>query len=72
MDVLEWLAQRRQFPPLLLLRRYLKLAVEFSLTLGVMDVPLEMAVDLPFVLTAIPFIFPAPDELVLWVPSVPA
>lgn len=70
-DVLEWLAKRQQFPPLLLLRRYLKLAIELSLALGVMDVPLGIAAELPFVLTAIPFIFPAPDELVLWVPSLP-
>ena len=71
-DVLEWLAKRQQFPSLLLLRRYLKLAIEFSLATGVMDVPLDIAPELPFVLAAVPFVFPPPDELVLWVPSVPA
>ena len=29
-DALEWLAKRNEFPPILLLRRYLKLAIEIS------------------------------------------
>ena len=66
-DVLEWLAKRQQFPPLLVLRRYLKLAVTFSLVQGIMDVPLGEAPELPYVLDAIPFIFPPPCELLLWV-----
>jgi hypothetical protein len=66
-DALEWLAQRSQFPPLLLLRRYLKLAIEMSRDRALMDVLVAEAPDLPFVLSAIPKTFPPPNELRLWV-----
>jgi hypothetical protein len=52
------LTERRRFPPLLLLRRYLKLAIEFSIAEGIMNVPLGEAAELPFVLWAIPLQFP--------------
>lgn len=66
-DALEWLAERNQFPPLLLLRRYLKLAIAMARQRNLMDVPLDQAPDLPFSLSAIPRTFPAPSELRLWV-----
>jgi hypothetical protein len=65
-DVLEWLSARGEFPPLLLLRRYLKLAVEFCDKQRLMDAPLAEANGLPFALSAIPHKFPAPSELILW------
>lgn len=66
-DALEWLAEREQFPPLLLLRRYLKLAVEMSRDRDLLDVPLAEAPELPFSLSAIPRSFPQPSQLRLWV-----
>lgn len=66
-DALEWLAQRGEFPPLLLLRRYLKLAVEIARERAVMDIPLSQAPDLPFSLAAIPNKYPPPGQLRLWV-----
>lgn len=66
-DVLEWLADRQAFPPLLLLRRYLKLAIALGHSQGVMDVPLSQAPPLPFGLTAIPRAYPAPNKLQLWI-----
>lgn len=66
-DVLEWLARREQFPPLLLLRRYLKLSVDFSKQNGLMVVPTKDATNLPFSLPAIPHDFPPPEKLILWV-----
>ncbi len=69
-DALEWLAERNQFPPILLLRRYLKLAVEMSRERNLMNTPLATAPDLPFALAAIPKRFPPPTELRLWVVDV--
>jgi 5-methylcytosine-specific restriction endonuclease McrA len=66
-DVLEWLAKRGQFPPLLLLRRHLKLAVEISVERTAMDLPIVEGEGLPFSLSAIPISFPAPTELMLWI-----
>jgi hypothetical protein len=66
-DVLEWLEGRNQFPPLLLLRRYLKLAIEMSHDRNLMSVPIAEAPELPFSLSAIPKSFPLPGELRLWV-----
>ena len=66
-DALEWLANRNQFPPVLLLRRYLKLAVEMSRDRNLMNTSLAAVPELPFALAAIPKWFPPPAELRLWV-----
>ena len=66
-DALEWLARRNQFPPILLLRRYLKLAVEISRERNFMHAPIAAPPDLPFSLTAIPKVYPPPSQLKLWV-----
>ena len=66
-DVLEWLAERGQFPPLLLLRRYLKLAIEVARERELMRIAVSAAPDLPFALTSVPKAFPQPSELRLWV-----
>ncbi len=69
-DALEWLAERRQFPSLLLLRRYLKLAIEMARDRSLMNTAWIEAPDLPFALAAIPKAYPKPGELRLWVTSV--
>jgi hypothetical protein len=66
-DALEWMAERNQFPPILLLRRYLKLAIEMSRERKLMDVPLTEVPELPFSLSAVPRVFPSPGQLRLWV-----
>ncbi len=66
-DVLEWLAAQGVFPPILLLRRYLKLSIEICRERSLMDVPLADAPELPFALSAIPRLYPAPAQLKLWV-----
>ena len=66
-DALEWLARRNQFPPLLLLRRYLKLAIEVARERGLMDTNIDVAPELPFALAAVPLVFPKPASLLLWV-----
>jgi hypothetical protein len=66
-DALEWLKRRDQFPPILLLRRYLKLAVEMSCERSCMEVPILEAPELPFSVNAIPKSYPPPTQLRLWV-----
>lgn len=68
-DVLVWLAERKQRPPLLLVRRYLKLALEICAERGLLATPLEAArsLDFPFSLDAIPHQYPDPSAWVLWV-----
>ena len=71
-DALEWLAGRQQFPPLLLLRRYLKLAIELSREKGIMDLTLKEVPELPFALSAVPTTFPQPKSLRLWITELPS
>ena len=66
-DALEWLAERNLFPALLLLRRYLKLAIEMSRERNLMNVALVEAPELPFSLSAVPRTYPSPSQLQLWV-----
>jgi len=66
-DALEWLQKRDIFPPILLLRRYLKLAIEISHEKNVINTLLIDAPILPFSLTAVPRSFPEPSKLTLWV-----
>ena len=66
-DVLDWLAERNEFPSILLLRRYLKLAVAISRDRDLMDLPLAQAPELPFLPAAVPTSYPAPGRLRLWV-----
>ena len=66
-DFLEWMSQQGRFPPLYLLRRYLKMAVEYCQQHDLMDVPLSNAEEykstLPFSLEHIPHSFPKIAEL---------
>jgi len=70
-DLLAWMEQRDQFPPLYLLRRYLKLAVEYCKHNGLMDTVLseakELRDELPFSLDHIPHRFPVANSLCMWV-----
>ena len=66
-DVLEWCHRTSQFPSLLLLRRYLKLAIEFCNCNGLMDADLGDMLPLPFSLESIPQAFPELRTLKLWV-----
>ena len=64
-DLLVWYAARGQFPPLLLLRRYLKLAISYCTDQKLLQTLLLEAPNMPFALDAIPQSFPAPKELIL-------
>lgn len=67
-DLLEWFQQQHRFPPLLLLRRYLKLVARHCDAHGVLVLPLASAAEhqLPFRLDLLPYEFPPPNETVLW------
>ena len=41
LDLIEWMAKRNQFPPLVLLRRYLKLVIQYCVENGRMGIVLE-------------------------------
>lgn len=66
-DVLEWLSARGEFPPLFLLRRYLKVAIGMCKDRELLGVELSHAPELPFSIAAVPTRFPRPNELRLWV-----
>jgi 5-methylcytosine-specific restriction endonuclease McrA len=65
-DLLQWYAVRGKFPPLLMLRRYLKLAVDHCRAHDLMAYSLATAPPLPFDIAALPKTFPAPSGLALW------
>ncbi len=62
-----WHTARDGFPPILLLRRYLKVALELAEQVGAMDSPMDALPPLPFDVSAIPLKYPPPRELRLWV-----
>jgi len=62
-----WFAARGDvFPPLLLIRRYLKIAFQLAQTEGVLDNALDDRPTVPFDMTAIPTNYPVPTALRLW------
>lgn len=68
-DMLFWMQSKGAFPPLLLLRRYLKLAARHCASLGCLDTELSMVstLCLPFDVLLLPDRFPPLPELTLWV-----
>ena len=68
-DFLQWWERKYQtFPPLMLLRRYLKLALEHSSKRDVLNVTVDALPVLPFSKEQIPTSYPPPLELILQVP----
>ena len=66
-DLMEWMNYKKDFPPLMVLRRYLKLVIQYCIDENLMEQNInELASkDLPFKLECIPTKFPKPSELVL-------
>lgn len=69
---MEWHNKKGTFPSLLLLRRYLKVVIEYCSTNELMELPLDKAkaTVLPFSLEHVPQVFPKPSELRLWVAEI--
>lgn len=62
-DFLEWWAKKHiDFPPLMLVRRYLKLAIVTVGRLGLLNSPIDEATGLPFNLAAVPTVYPQPPD----------
>jgi hypothetical protein len=66
-DVLEWYQKKQAFPPLLLIRRYLKLAIDLAQRAQAMNAAVDDSLDLPFALKGIPITYPEPSQLILWI-----
>lgn len=70
-DLLVWMRSKGRFPPLMLLRRYLKMAIRYCEEHELMQIPLvqvpQLAKDLPFTVDLAPHTYPAPSELSLFV-----
>lgn len=66
-DLMEWYNAKGEFPPLLVLRRYLKLVYQFCLDKDIMKLPIESVDDSewPFHLKNIPISYPSPSVLLL-------
>lgn len=64
-DLMEWMNSKNQFPPLMILRRYLKLIIEFCDTKNLMDVYIEELRNqkYPFNIELVPVNFPKPNLL---------
>jgi HNH endonuclease len=70
-DMVEWLNSRNQFPTIFLLRRYLKLVIEYCKEKEIMDLPLNeidsLDPSLPFTTQTVPVDFPQANEMKLWI-----
>jgi hypothetical protein len=66
-DLMEWMHQNNRFPPLMVLRRYLKLAIDWSVENDAMNLSIEAArqAQLAFNVDYVPVQFPTPDRLYL-------
>ena len=69
-DLLEWVTTRNRFPPLLLLRRYIKIVARYCEEHGRLDSVLDRLDDepaMPFDVRMLPTRFPPLNELTIWV-----
>lgn len=66
-DMMQWFYMHDKFPPLMILRRYLKLVYNYLKEKNLLDEYIEDIDDssFPFTLSYIPLNFPRPDELIL-------
>ncbi|MBN7810290.1 HNH endonuclease [Algoriphagus sp. H41] len=66
-DLMEWMAYRGTFLPLMIIRRYLKLTFQYCKKHDLLDRKIEelSSMELPFKVDLLPTSFPKPDVLVL-------
>jgi len=66
-DLMQWYIDKNEFPPLMIIRRYLKLIYNFCLNNDLLNEEIEKLInkDLPFNILLVPIKFPKPDTLVL-------
>ena len=69
-DLIEWMTAKNRFPPLLLLRRYVKIVARYCEEHGHLDADVSRLDDepgMPFDVRVLPTQFPPLEELTLWV-----
>jgi HNH endonuclease len=66
-DMLEWLESKNQFPSIYLMRRYLKLAINISEEMGILEYEIANAPNLPFSINSIPEKYPKPCLQHFWI-----
>ena len=66
-DLLAWYKKKDEFPPLLLLRRYLKLGILDCEEAGILDKKLEEVDKTLISVKELPRVFPKPNQLCLFV-----
>ncbi len=66
-DLIEWKLNKQDFPPILTLRRYLKIAIAYCEQYNYIDRPFcdLPQLNLPFKIDLLPYDFPAPSNLKL-------
>lgn len=64
-DLMDWYNEKNSFPPLMVLRRFIKLIYSYCWANGLLDLSLEdQRLDLlPFSVKSLPVNFPTPDKL---------
>ena len=65
-DLLDWLEQKGKFPALFLLRRYLKIAINFCEENDLMEKEQNGNFDLPFSIKKIPIKYPSPAKMTMY------
>ncbi|MGI6395093.1 MAG: HNH endonuclease [bacterium] len=70
-DLMEWYNKKGEFPPLFILRNYMKLVIQYCCENNIMDLEVIEGhrLGLPFSIGFIPLKFPKPVELVMY-PSI--
>lgn len=66
-DLMEWMGYRREFIPIMIIRRYLKLTFNYCLENELLDKKIEALrkMELPFKIELLPTSFPNPSKLIL-------
>lgn len=66
-DLMEWYNDKQSFPPLMVLRRYIKLIYNYCCTGCLLDLKLDdqKLNGLPFLIKSLPINYPTPDKLQL-------
>ena len=66
-DLMEWMAYRGGFLPLMIIRRYLKLTFNYCNEYGLLDKSIDelKELELPFRVDLLPTSFPKPNQLIL-------
>ena len=64
-DLMEWYNEKQSFPPLMVLRRYIKLVYNYCYSNDLLDLKLEdqKLGNLPFSIKSLPIHYPTPNKL---------